>query len=101
MNSGKINSKRDPRGYRHTDDSINHFAMSTLLLGGTRNYEITHANSGGGMPSTKTVRRKLAQFDQSAEEGARNVRLLKDYLDSNNYPPIVCLSTDATQIIPR
>ena len=72
-----------------------------FFFGGTRNYEITHANSGGGMPSTKTVRRKLAQFDQSAEEGARNVRLLKDYLDSNNYPPIVCLSTDATQIIPR
>lgn len=70
VNSGKVNSRRDPRGYRHTDESINHFAMTILLLGGSRNYEITHANSGAGMPSAKTVRRMLAQFDQSAEEGA-------------------------------
>ncbi len=75
--------------------------MTSLLLGGLRNYEITHANSGGGMPSVKTVRRMLAKFDQSAQEGSRNVRLLKEYLDSNNCPHIVVLSTDATQIIPR
>lgn len=34
---------------RHTDDYINHFAMTTLLFGGTRNCKITHANSGSSL----------------------------------------------------
>lgn len=93
--------EKQSKGFRHKDPILEHFCMNVWILGGRKLYEIFNSNFQGVFPSPSTIERKLAKFGMSVDEGVVNVHALKEYITSNNLPPIVCLSEDATALVGR
>jgi hypothetical protein len=73
--------------------------MNALIMGGGKFYEILSANSGGALPSRRTVDRQIKSFDIAVHEGEVNTRLLPQVLTENQLPFRVSLAEDATSVV--
>lgn len=95
----RINGKNKPQGRRHDNKVVNQFCMNALIMGGGKFYEILSANSGGALPSRRTVDRQIKSFDIAVHEGEVNTRLLPQVLTENQLPFRVSLAEDATSVV--
>jgi hypothetical protein len=93
------NGKKKPRGRRHNDKTINQFAMNALIMGGAKWYDVLSSNSGGALPSRRTVGKHIKMYDVSVNEGEVNAKLLLQVLTQHNLPFRVSLAEDATSIV--
>ena len=96
-----LQSTTKPNGYRFEDSLVVDFAICTLLLSGRKYYDFLHANSKGGLPSFRTVNRRIEELYPSVREGAINLTNLIYFLEKNNLEKIVCLSEDQTSIVSK
>ncbi len=93
------NGKKKPRGRRHNEKTINQFAMNALIMGGGKWYDVLSSNSGGALPSRRTVDKHIKMYDLSVNEGEVNAKLLLQVLTQHNLPFRVSLAEDATSIV--
>ncbi len=97
----KLHENRKAKGHRFQDPTLVNFCLNAWIIGGRRFYEILHANSKGGLPSPRTVERKLANYNVPLKEGEINVDSLKKYLLDQNLPLVVSIAEDATAIVAK
>ena len=89
---------KKPKGLRHDDVVLEHFCINVWILGGRRIYEIFYSNFVGIFPSPSTIQDRLRTFDLPSQDGI-NFSAVVEYLKTNNAPPIVVLSADATGVL--
>lgn len=95
-------ANRKAKGHRHKDPALVRFAMNSFLLGGRQHYEILHANLGkGAFPATRTIEKKLNEYDILVPEGEIYLKSLLDVLQKRNLPKVVCISEDATAVVQK
>ncbi len=100
----EVNKNRHPNGYRHEDEVLNKFAMTSRILSGRQHYEWMCANFPGIFPSISTIEEKInrySDYDKNSKEGDINIETLSNYLDSNKLPRVVLLAADATATVGR
>jgi len=91
--------KRKPNGFRHDDESLNHFAMTSRILSGPQHYEWMRANFPGIFPSLSTLDEKINKYhgsNKTISEGEINLEPLLNYIESNKLKRIVLVAADAT-----
>jgi hypothetical protein len=71
------------------------------LLSGKKYYDFLCANSKGGLPSSRTVNRRIAALYPAVKEGYINIQNLIYYIEHNNLERIVCLCEDQTAIVSK
>ncbi len=96
-----MQSTTKPNGYRFDDPLVVDFAICTLLLSGRKYYDFLHANSKGGLPSCRTVNRRIEELYPAVREGEINLTNLIYFLEKNNLEKIVCFSEDQTSIVSK
>lgn len=100
----EVNKNWHPNGYRHEDEVLNKFAMTSRILSGRQHYEWMCANFPGIFPSLSTIEDKInrySDYDKHSKEGDINVETLSNYLDFSKLPRFVLIAADATATVGR
>lgn len=91
--------KKKSKGYRHTDDVLEMYAMISFIIGGRRHYEILYENFKPAFPSPSSLHKRLDKYYTVLHEGQRNLEQLKTHLLVNNLPLVVSIAEDATSVV--
>jgi hypothetical protein len=91
--------KKKSKGYRHTDDVLEMYAMISFIIGGQRHYEILYENFKPAFPSPSSSHKRLDKYYTVLHEGQRNLEQLKTHLLVNNLPLVVSIAEDTTSVV--